>query len=44
MELFDKGQNCFMLSEATVPRITVITRKAYGGAYDVMNSNTLVPT
>jgi propionyl-CoA carboxylase beta chain len=25
-------------SEATVPRITVITRKAYGGAYDVMNS------
>jgi propionyl-CoA carboxylase beta chain len=27
-----------MLSEATVPRITVITRKAYGGAYDVMNS------
>jgi propionyl-CoA carboxylase beta chain len=24
--------------EATVPRITVITRKAYGGAYDVMNS------
>ncbi len=28
----------FALSEATVPRITVITRKAYGGAYDVMNS------
>ena len=25
-------------SEATVPRITVITRKAYGGAYCVMNS------
>ncbi|MFQ6093188.1 MAG: acyl-CoA carboxylase subunit beta [bacterium] len=24
--------------EATVPRITVITRKAYGGAYDVLNS------
>ena len=24
--------------EATVPRLTVITRKAYGGAYDVMNS------
>lgn len=24
--------------EATVPRVTVITRKAYGGAYDVMNS------
>jgi propionyl-CoA carboxylase beta chain len=28
----------FALSEATVPRCTVITRKAYGGAYDVMNS------
>jgi propionyl-CoA carboxylase beta chain len=28
----------FALSEATVPKITVITRKAYGGAYDVMNS------
>jgi propionyl-CoA carboxylase beta chain len=28
----------FAFSEATVPRITVITRKAYGGAYDVMNS------
>ncbi|GAL68972.1 propionyl-CoA carboxylase beta chain [Jejuia pallidilutea] len=28
----------YALSEATVPRITVITRKAYGGAYDVMNS------
>ncbi|MCP4422515.1 MAG: methylmalonyl-CoA carboxyltransferase, partial [Chloroflexi bacterium] len=25
--------------EATVPKITVITRKAYGGAYDVMSSN-----
>ncbi len=24
--------------EATVPKITIITRKAYGGAYDVMNS------
>jgi propionyl-CoA carboxylase beta chain len=24
--------------EATVPKITVVTRKAYGGAYDVMNS------
>jgi propionyl-CoA carboxylase beta chain len=24
--------------EATVPRVTVITRKAYGGAYDVMSS------
>lgn len=28
----------YAFSEATVPRITVITRKAYGGAYDVMNS------
>ncbi|MBX2887811.1 MAG: acyl-CoA carboxylase subunit beta [Ferruginibacter sp.] len=28
----------YALSEATVPRITIITRKAYGGAYDVMNS------
>jgi propionyl-CoA carboxylase beta chain len=28
----------FAFCEATVPRITVITRKAYGGAYDVMNS------
>lgn len=28
----------YAFSEATVPRITIITRKAYGGAYDVMNS------
>jgi propionyl-CoA carboxylase beta chain len=28
----------FALAEATVPKITVITRKAYGGAYCVMNS------
>jgi propionyl-CoA carboxylase beta chain len=28
----------YALSKATVPRVTVITRKAYGGAYDVMNS------
>jgi propionyl-CoA carboxylase beta chain len=28
----------FAFSEATVPRVTLITRKAYGGAYDVMNS------
>ncbi|ANQ47779.1 acyl-CoA carboxylase subunit beta [Flammeovirga sp. MY04] len=28
----------YAFCEATVPRITVITRKAYGGAYDVMNS------
>src|SRR2546422_52740 len=30
----DDGAYC----EATVPKLTVITRKAYGGAYDVMNS------
>ena len=28
----------YALSEATVPKVTCITRKAYGGAYDVMNS------
>jgi len=28
----------FAYCEATVPKITVITRKAYGGAYDVMSS------
>jgi propionyl-CoA carboxylase beta chain len=28
----------YAFCEATVPRFTVITRKAYGGAYDVMNS------
>jgi len=28
----------YALSEATVPKLTVITRKAYGGAYNVMNS------
>ncbi len=28
----------FAFAEATVPKLTVITRKAYGGAYDVMNS------
>ncbi len=28
----------YAFSEATVPKFTVITRKAYGGAYDVMNS------
>jgi acetyl-CoA carboxylase carboxyltransferase component len=28
----------YAYSEATVPRVTVITRKAYGGAYVVMNS------
>jgi propionyl-CoA carboxylase beta chain len=28
----------YAFCEATVPRLTIITRKAYGGAYDVMNS------
>ena len=28
----------FAFGEATVPKVTVITRKAYGGAYDVMSS------
>src|SRR5437867_11824487 len=28
----------YAFTEATVPQITVVTRKAYGGAYDVMNS------
>src|SRR5207249_82458 len=28
----------FAFAEATVPKVTVITRKAYGGAYDVMAS------
>jgi propionyl-CoA carboxylase beta chain len=29
----------YAYAEATVPKLTVITRKAYGGAYDVMSSN-----
>ena len=28
----------YAYAEATVPKLTVITRKAYGGAYDVMSS------
>ncbi len=28
----------YAFTEATVPKLTIITRKAYGGAYDVMNS------
>ena len=31
----------YAYSEATVPKITFITRKAYGGAYDVMSSKHL---
>lgn len=34
----------FAYAEATVPLITVITRKAFGGAYDVMGSKHLAPT
>jgi propionyl-CoA carboxylase beta chain len=32
------SQLLYAFAEATVPKITVITRKAYGGAYDVMSS------
>ena len=32
----------YAYAEATVPKITVITRKAYGGAYDVMGSKHIV--
>ena len=28
----------YAFTEATVPKLTIVTRKAYGGAYDVMNS------
>ena len=39
MRLLLMEQNyCTRFVKQTVPRITVITRKAYGGAYDVMNS------
>ncbi len=31
----------FAFCEATVPKVTVITRKAYGGAYDVMSSKNI---
>jgi propionyl-CoA carboxylase beta chain len=31
----------YAFCEATVPRITIITRKAYGGAFDVMNSKNI---
>lgn len=31
----------YAYAEATVPKLTVITRKAYGGAYDVMGSKHL---
>ena len=32
----------YAYAEATVPKITVITRKAYGGAYDVMSSKVIL--
>ena len=31
----------YAYAEATTPKVTVITRKAYGGAYDVMSSKHL---
>jgi propionyl-CoA carboxylase beta chain len=34
----------FAYAEATVPKITIITRKAYGGAYCVMASKHIAPT
>src|SRR6202012_6131174 len=35
------AQLLYAYAEATVPKVTVITRKAYGGAYDVMGSKHL---
>src|SRR2546421_85403 len=32
----------YAFTEATVPKLTVVTRKAYGGAYDVMNSKDML--
>lgn len=32
----------FAYAEATVPKLTLVTRKAYGGAYDVMSSKVYV--
>ena len=40
--LSDTGQTIVRLYEATVPKVTLITRKAYGGAYCVMNSSIFV--
>ena len=34
----------FAYAEATVPQVTVITRKAFGGAYDVMAPSTSAAT
>ena len=38
VELFAMAPNYCAYAEATVPKLTVILRKAYGGAYDVMSS------
>lgn len=37
----DGAKLLFAYAEATVPKVTIITRKAYGGAYDVMASKHL---
>jgi propionyl-CoA carboxylase beta chain len=37
----DGAKLLFAYAECTVPKVTVITRKAYGGAYDVMSSKHL---
>ena len=39
--LFRSAKLLYAFAECTVPKITVITRKAYGGAYDVMSSKHL---
>ncbi len=36
-----RRQALFAFAEATVPKVTVITRKAYGGAFDVMSSKNI---
>ena len=36
--IFHGAKLLYAFCEATVPKITIITRKAYGGAYDVMSS------
>ena len=36
MGFLKNGASFYMYAEATVPKVTIITRKAYGGAYCVM--------
>jgi propionyl-CoA carboxylase beta chain len=36
-----RGQVAYAYAECTTPKVTLITRKAYGGAYDVMASKHL---